>query len=212
MSGLAELLGRRVRAARPWRRDLWLATARARARFAAFVVLAGCALGELPTRAVGQASREYDVKAALLFNFTRFVEWPQEAGVHPDTPFVIGILGQDPFGPVLDEIVRNERCFGRPIKVERYRNVEAARNSQILFVSAGEEANLPRILRVLRGRPVLTVGDFEGFAAGGGMIRFIKEPTGKIQLRINLEAFKANGLTVSAKLLRVAEVAGTLQK
>ncbi|MEO7415049.1 MAG: YfiR family protein [Opitutaceae bacterium] len=183
-------------------------TARWRARTVAAVMLAGCAFAVLPSRALAQASREYDVKAALLFNFTRFVEWPADAFAQPDTPVVIGVLGNDPFGPVIDEIVRHETWAGRSITVERFRNVEAARNCQILFVGASEAANLPRILRVVRGRPILTVGDFEGFGLRGGMIRLMKDTAGKIQLRINLEELKTSGLIVSAKLLRVAEVVG----
>lgn len=171
------------------------------------LVLAG---GGLPASSVlAQPQREYDVKSALLFNFTRFVDWPPEAFGASGEPVVIGILGRDPFGATLEEMVRGELCRGRPIRVDRFRNVEAALNCEILFVAASEAAELPRILRVLRGRAVLTVADFEGFALRGGMIRFLKDPNGRIHLQINLEAAKAAGLTISAKLLRVAEVVST---
>jgi hypothetical protein len=178
---------------------------RDRVRFGMWLTIAGCFLAaSLPM--AGQVSREYDVKAALLFNFTRFVEWPATAFARADSPVVIGILGEDPFGSVLDEIVRNETCAGRAIRIERYRNVEAAaQNAQILFISASEKAEFPRILRVLRTRPILTVGELEDFDARGGMIRFVKNPAQKIHLRINLESFKTAGLVVSAKLLRLDE-------
>lgn len=181
------------------------AFSRARRLLVFFAVLAGCALA--PTRAPAQVvSREYDLKAVLLFNLTQFVEWPSSAFAQPDSPVVIGVLGRDPFGTVLDDIVRNEKAGERAIVVQRFRNVQAARDCHVLFVSPSEEAEMPRILRVLRGRPVLTVGDFEDFAARGGMIRFLTNPQGKIHLRINLGSVKHADLIVSAKLLRVAEV------
>lgn len=174
-------------------------------RLAMFLaVLAGGVIA--PARVPAQISREYDLKAVLLFNLTQFVEWPSSVFAQPDSPVVIGILGRDPFGSVLDDIVRNEKVGERNIVVQRFRNVQSARDCHILFVSSSEEAELPRILRVLRGRPILTVGDFDEFAARGGMIRFMANPQGKIHLRINLTSVKNADLIVSAKLLRVAEV------
>lgn len=167
-------------------------------------MLGGSAIA--PTRAPAQVSREYDLKAVLLFNLTQFVEWPSSAFAQPDSPLVIGVLGRDPFGAVLDDIVRNEKYGDRNIVVQRFRNVQSARDCHILFVSASEEPELPRIVRVLRGRPVLTVGDIKDFALRGGMIRFMTNPQGKINLLINLSAVKNADLIVSAKLLRVAEV------
>lgn len=165
------------------------------------------ALGGLwPHEAHSDASREYDLKAVLLYHFTQFVEWPPTSFAGADTPLVIGILGHDPFGPVLDDLVRQETHDHRRIVVERYRAVEAIGNCQILFISASESRALPRILAVLRGRPILTVGDFDGFDLRGGMIRFERNPDDRIGIRINLAAAKASGLTVSARLLRVAEV------
>jgi YfiR/HmsC-like len=158
-----------------------------------------------PPPPADQALREYDVKAALLFNFTRFVEWPDRAFAHPDSPVVIGILGQDPFGRVLDDLVRDEKCAGRPIAIVRFPNLSAVHDCHILFIGASERGNLARIVAALRGRPILTVGDFDGFTPAGGMIRLLKNPAAKIQLRINLNALKAADLAVSAKLLRVAE-------
>lgn len=171
---------------------------------AMFLAVLTCEVVE-PTRAAEQVSREYDLKAALLLNLTQFVEWPSSAFAQPDSPVVIGILGKDPFGSVLDDLVRNEKCGERSIVVQRFRNVQAARDCHILFVSTSEELELPRILRVLRGRPVLTVGEFDEFALRGGMIRFMTNPQGKIHLRINLIPVKNADLIVSAKLLRLAE-------
>lgn len=175
---------------------------RKRITFICAVLLGGYAL--LAPEARAQASREYDLKAVLLYNFTQFVEWPSLP--EGDAPIVIGILGRDPFGPILDEIVRNEKYEGRSLKVQRYRNVQSIRDCHLLFISASEEKDLPRILRVLQGRPILTVGDFEGFAQRGGMIRLMPNLQGKVQLRINLDAIRTADLMVSAKLLRVAEI------
>jgi hypothetical protein len=152
-----------------------------------------------------EVSREYDLKAVLLFNLTRFVDWPPAAFAEPDAPLIIGIFGQDPYGKTLDDVVRPESYGHHKIQVVRYRTIEAARNCQLLFVCLDEQANLPRILREVSGRPVLTVGEFEGFATGGGMVRLYQSPEGKIRLSINLGAARGGGLTISGKLLRVAE-------
>jgi hypothetical protein len=159
----------------------------------------------------GQATQEYDLKAVLLFNFTQFVEWPPTAFANEGEPFVIGVLGRDPFGKTLDDTVRNEKCGKRRIEVARFSDIEAVavRRCHLLYVSESESANLERIFAVLDRQPVLTVGDFEGFALRGGMMRFKKSPEGKIQLRINLDAVKAANLSVSAKLLRIAEIVRT---
>lgn len=159
----------------------------------------------LAPAARAENSREYDLKAVLLFNLTRFVDWPPVAFADPEAPLVIGILGQDPYGKILDDVVRTESYGRHKIQVVRYRTVESARDCQILFVSSSEQPNLPRILRELAGRPILTIGEFEGFAAGGGMIRLYQTAEGKIRLRVNLGSVRAGGLTVSAKLLRLAE-------
>jgi hypothetical protein len=175
----------------------------ARLFFLAAVMLA-IPMGPVPA-VRAEVSREYDLKAVLLFNLTRFVEWPAAAFDRPDAPLVIGILGQDPYGRTLDDVVRTESYGRHKIQVMRYRTIEAARNCQLLFVCLDEEANLPRILRGMAGRPALTVGEFDGFATGGGMVRLYQNTEGKIRLRINLGAVRASGLTVSGKLLRVAE-------
>lgn len=174
------------------------------------ISLLGFALASLlggwvaPARA--DVSREYDLKAVLLFNLTRFVEWPAAAFPDPDAPMIIGILGQDPYGETLDEVVRTESYGRHKIQVVRYRTIEAVRNCQILYVGSSEQPNLPRILRGLAGRPILSVGEFDGFATAGGMVRLFQNAEGKIRIRINLGAVRAAGLTVSGKLLRVAEI------
>jgi hypothetical protein len=153
-------------------------------------------------------SPEYKIKAVFLFNFAQFVEWPKEAFHHPDAPLVIGVLGPDPFGSFLDETVHGERVGGRRLEVRRYANVQQVVDCHILFISQSEASKLKAIRQQLTGRPVLTVGESEGFATSGGMIRFMMEQN-RIRLRINLEAVQASRLTISSKLLRAAEIVGT---
>jgi len=156
--------------------------------------------------AQNQVSREYDLKAVLLYHFTQFVEWPAASFPRPDSPMVIGVLGRDPFGHALDILATQPAENGRRIVIVRLRNLDAARNCHILFVSESEQDRLPEIIAALRNLPVLTVGDFEGFATGGGIVRFMKTPDDRIRLRINLDSVRASGLNMSAKLLRIAEV------
>jgi len=158
-------------------------------------------------RAQAQPDREHRVKAVFLFNFAQFVEWPEAAFPNPQSPLVVGILGDDPFDAYLDEVVKGEKVNTRPIQVERYHRIEDIKVCHILFISASEIPRIDRVLAALKGRSILTVGESEGFFQHGGMVSFVTEH-GKIRLKINLEAVQAEELTVSSKLLRLADVAG----
>jgi hypothetical protein len=155
-------------------------------------------------RLSAETSPEYQVKAVFLFNFAQFVDWPPKAFPEPQTPLVIGVLGEDPFGTYLDETVRGEKVKDRPLVVQRYRRVGEIKTCHVLFISRSETDRLEQILASVKGRNILTVGDAEDFALRGGMIQLVTEKN-KIRMRINLEAVKAAGLTISSKLLRVAE-------
>lgn len=148
---------------------------------------------------------EYQVKAVFLYNFAQFVEWPESAFADPDTPFSICVLGEDPFGAQLDNVVQGESVAGRPLTVRRMKAVEEAGGCHILFISTSESANLARIHSALRDRSVLTVSDMEAFVSRGGMVRLFTESK-RIRLRIGLTAVSAAGLTISSKLLRLAEI------
>jgi hypothetical protein len=150
-------------------------------------------------------SPEYQVKAVFLFNFAQFVDWPAKAFPEPQAPMIIGVLGNDPFGAYLDETVRGEKVNGRQLVVQRYRRVGEIKNCHVLFISQSETDRLEQILTSLKGRNILTVGDTDDFTAHGGMIRLFNEKN-KIRMGINLEAVRAANLTISAKLLRVAEL------
>jgi len=150
---------------------------------------------------------EYQLKAVFLFNFAQFVEWPPESFPEAQTPLVIGVLGEDPFGAYLDETVRGETVNNRSLVVHRYRRVEEIETCHVLFISRSEEDRLEQILTSLKGRNILTVGDMTDFARRGGMIRFLIEKN-KIRLRVNLAATKDANLVISSKLLRPAEIIG----
>jgi hypothetical protein len=149
-------------------------------------------------------SREYQLKSVFLFNFAQFVDWPGSA-FPPDTPFVIGVLGPDPFGTYLDELVRNETVNGRSFTVQRYTSPDQITACHILFVASSEIDRLTDVLDRLKDRPTLTVADMPGFAQHGGMIQFTIEKN-RIGLKVNLAAVEARELKLSSKLLRSCEV------
>jgi hypothetical protein len=148
---------------------------------------------------------EYQVKAVFLFNFAQFVDWPAEVFPASDTPLVICVLGDDPFGGALDQTVRDERLGGRRFQVRRYQSVDEIKTCHILFISRSEADRPQAILAGLNHRPILTVSDADRFAARGGMIRFVSDRN-RIRLQLNLAAAEAAHLTISSKLLRVAEI------
>ncbi len=146
---------------------------------------------------------EYQVKALFLFSFAQFVSWPSPPPA--ETPFVIGIAGDDPFDSYLDETVRGEKVNNRPLTTHRFRRGRDPRNCDLLFISQSERDRAAQIVANLKGRSVLTVSDIDGFLKLGGMIELFTEKN-KIRMRINLEAVRGANLKVSSKLLRVAEV------
>lgn len=152
-----------------------------------------------------EISTEYKVKAVFLFNFAQFVEWPTNVFSDAQTPLTIGVLGDDPFGTFLDETVRDEKVGGHPLTIRRYSRVEDVQDCQILFISPSESKRMGRILADLKNKKILTVSDVEGFTQNGGAIGFVAEEN-KIHFRINLEAVKDVNLTISSKMLRLAEI------
>lgn len=180
---------------------------RVRARLWLGACLALCAqVAAVPARAQDSApNREYQIKAVFLFNFTRFVDWPQTAFQNQQAPLLICVLGEDPYGKNLDEVVEGETAHGHPLAVSRLGGVEEAAHCHILYVSGSEQPRFREIHAALNGRPVLTVGDTPEFIGSGGIVRF-ETVAGKIRLSINLEAAKRAGLTFSSKLLRSADI------
>jgi hypothetical protein len=154
---------------------------------------------------IAPVAREYSVKAAFLFNFAQFVTWPDRAFVSEHAPFCIGILGQDPFGGALEEIVKGESIKGHPMTVRRFASSEVPADCQILFISRTEEGRLSGVLSTLQGRPVLTVSELEQFGQRGGVIRLLV--VGKqVRFEINAAAAERSGLKLSSKLLHLARL------
>lgn len=163
-------------------------------------VLALALVAARPARA-DAPSAEYQVKAVFLFNFAQFVDWPATAFPEAHAPIVIAVLGKDPFGDYLDNLVKDERIGERPLVVRRCSRVDQLAGCHLVFISRSESRELEAILAKLKGQPLLTVGDADAFTRAGGMVRFAMEG-GRIRLRINVEAAKASQLTISSKVLR----------
>src|SRR2546425_4112402 len=139
-----------------------------------------------PQPAAAGGPSEYEVKAAFLYNFARFVEWPLDAR-GGDRTFVVTVLGRDPFGSVLDDTLRGKKIDDKRVVVRRVSRPEDVGRSHIVFISDSEKDRLPAILKSLDGAPVLTVGDMNQFAERGGVIRF-KVDQDRIRLEINVAA------------------------
>jgi hypothetical protein len=160
-----------------------------------------------PTTEPRRESREYEIKAAFLFNFARFVEWPAAALGEPEAPLSLCVLGEDPFGLALEETVRGETVRDRRLVVKRVAKVVDAGVCQLVFVSASERAHIPDILGVLAGRSVLTVSEVEDFAARGGIINFVLVDN-RVRFEINPDAAEHGGLKISSELLRLGRIVG----
>lgn len=159
----------------------------------------------IPAAAQPTALRDYQIKAVFLFNFAQFVEWPAAAFQAEDSPFVIGVLGDDPFGTDLKEATKGEKLGSRVIEIRRYHRVEEVDACHILFICRSENPRLDRVMTALGQRSILTVSDTEEFSRRGGMIRFVTE-NNKVRMKINLEAAKHANLILSSKLLRAADI------
>jgi len=164
-----------------------------------------CAAVVSPVRAQKPRPSEAEFKAIFLYRFAGFVEWPATAFASAGAPFVIGVLGEDPFKSILDEVVKGEFVKGHPVITVRYRQVEQIGPCHILFVSSSESKIYEHILARLRGRPILIVGDTEGFASLGGTIRLRTEEP---RLQVNVKAARAAGLSIDPTLLNIAEIVG----
>lgn len=157
-----------------------------------------CAVkAEAPTRA--------QLEATFLFKFLQYVDWPAKAFASAESPYVIGMVGNDPLGAALDATIAGEQFKGRRIEAHRYSSVSQAGKCHVLFISSSEAARLPSVLDKLRGRSILTVSDIPDFAQRGGMIGFFDQDR-RIRFQINVEAAQEAGLSISSKLLQLAQI------
>lgn len=171
---------------------------------ATLLLCLGLVLLPKPAAADAEGVDEYALKAAFLFNFTRFVEWPDSAFERADSPFRICVVGTDPFGARIDAL-SNRRVGTRAIVIERPRTAEVPRRCQIAYFHADSNAAQRRSAFDSRAAPTLTVGGDRAFAREGGMVALVTG-RGRVQLHVNLAVIRRSPLKFSAKLLEVAEV------
>ena len=153
-------------------------------------------------------SSEYLIKAGFIFNFAKFVEWPAPSFAQPDSPIVIGILGTDPFGAIIDQIVQDKKIGARGFVVKRLKwaaDLKDLKECKILFVAASERAHIDDVVQAVKGLPILTVGETPGFAEHGGVIRFVLEDN-RVRFEVNVEAARQADLTISSRLLTLARI------
>jgi YfiR/HmsC-like len=172
-----------------------------RAKFIAAVAL----LLMSPLRFATSSQSEYALKAVFLYNFCRFIDWPDSAFASPNEPLTIGIIGDDPFGSLLNEAIEGEKYHNRPIRIDHFRAPGDIKRCHLLFVSHSNSGRLDQILAAVAGKSVVTVSETEDFLNRGGMITLTAEQN-RIRLRINPAALHSANLAVSSKLLRVAEI------
>jgi hypothetical protein len=150
-------------------------------------------------------SREYQIKAAFLFNFAQFVDWPPTAFTNAEAPLCIGVLGEDPFGTALEQTVLGETVHNRKLIVQHSRRVEDLTACQLVFISKSEKGHLAEILSKLDGREALTVSEIDGFARRGGIINFYLDGN-KVRFEINPTIAQQVGLKMSSQLLSLGKI------
>ena len=151
---------------------------------------------------------EYQVKAAFLFNFAKFVEWPTEAFSNPNAPLVITVFGEDPFNGSL-EAVKGKLVNNRKLTIRRVKDIQDIGKTNVLFVSPSAKKELARILEAQQGQSVLTVGEDGVFTQCGGIINFVKEDN-RVRFEVNVSAAERAGLKISSRLLALARIVKSL--
>ena len=153
--------------------------------------------------ACAQETLEYQVKAAFLYNFTKFVGWPRDAFATADTPIELCVVGRNPFGDGLRDMLRDRRAQGRALALRSGDEVEDLGACNVVFIPLSEDAEAARILQKTDGRGVLTVGESQAFAEAGGMIRLLLEDK-KVRFDVNVARAAEERLKVSSQLLKLA--------
>ncbi len=151
-------------------------------------------------------SPEYQVKTAYLYNFAKFIEWPKGTFVDAEEPIVIGILGEDPFGPLLDEAVRQRQAQGRSLRTERYPSLADLRGCHLLFISNSETKQQEELLSALADSGVVTIGESPNFTRDGGQIRFFVSTDHTIKIEVNPDAAQRAGIFISSRILKIARI------
>lgn len=151
------------------------------------------------------SASEYQLKAAFIYNFTRFVDWPAPASSRTNAPFVISVLNEDRLADKIVELVKGEQLNGRPIVVRRLDNRSEIANCNILYVSVRDASDIKNQLSTINRRGILTVSDNPNFARWGGLVRFFKEDN-KLRMQINIDEARAARFNMSSKLLSISSI------
>ena len=185
------------------------------------VILSVAAIAAIAIAEDSQASREYQVKAAFLYNFIQFVEWPPQKLSDSSKSINIAILGKDPFGKAFEPI-KDKKIKGKDVVIKRYKSFEEMKNLQgkdsseppekiealaechLLFICSSEREKLKEIINVVKDYSILTVGEMDGFLEAGGIINWFVEDN-KVRFEINLYAAEKSNLEIRSKLLRLAK-------
>src|SRR6202051_5038472 len=172
------------------------------------ILLAGAWLNAQNT----SGSSEYLIKAGFIYNFANLVQWPSTSFAQPESPIVIVILGEDHFGGTLDHALEGKKVNARSFVIKRARSVSELQRTlgpqkecQILYVSSSEMPHLGEAIQMLKGVPVLTIGETPGFAKNGGIINLILEDN-KVRFEANVQAAKEADLNISSRLLALARI------
>ena len=156
-------------------------------------------------RAESSAPTMPQVQAAFLFNFAKFVTWPNEAFQHSGDALIIGVIGEDPFGSILEETIRDKTVMGKKLAVKRFASIQDAAHCHILFLGTSEESRLSQMMTALEKTNILTVSDMEQFAEHGGMVAFTVEDQ-KVRFNVNVGAVERAGLKMGSQLLKLARI------
>lgn len=181
-------------------------TFRAAVYFRIVVLLALAAAFAWPAGLRGETAleREYEIKAAYLYNFIRYIDWPADNFPSAGGHITLGIVGDNPFGPAIAPL-NGKQIKGDTLEVKQIMNAKDMDQCQIIFICASEKSRLPEILGALKGSKTLTVSEINGFASQGGIINFISERN-KVRFEINPDAARQTGLNVSSELLKLARL------
>lgn len=165
-----------------------------------------------PAHTQDNASSEYLIKAGFIYNFASLVQWPPSSFPQSDSPIVIGILGEDHFGATLDRVLEGKRINGRGFAIKRFRSTSQLakvtgelKQCQILYVSSSEMQHLSEAIQLVKGLPILTIGETPGFANSGGIINLVVE-NNRVRFEVNVDAAKEADLSISSRLLALARI------
>ena len=160
----------------------------------------------VPVFAETDLPREYKIRVAFVYNFTKFIIWPESSSVPGNTnEFIVAVLGDVPHMPFLQEFVGKNRIMGKRVVIKQFFLPEEIGPCHLLFIPTSQERKIKNILERIRGKPVLTIGDTDGYAKQGVIINFYIEKN-RIKFEINVEAAERAGLRISSELLKLARI------